>query len=134
MLFAVKNIGLLCLSHLLIVCYFIPLCYGLHDEEEDPLNDNIIASIILSVTSLVDVVSYLFLENTYDDRRTVVRHRKSVNSIFSELGPYYVRRSYRMREVDFWNPLDLILPYILYGNVAQIVHLPSNDPVMISST
>ena len=112
MLLAVKPIGLLCLSHLLVVCCFIPLCFGLHDEEEDPFNDYIIASIILSVTSLVDVVSYLFLENTYDTRRTVVRHRNSVNSIFRELGPYYVRRSYRMREVDFWNLLDLISPYI----------------------
>ena len=98
------------MSYLLIVCYFIPLYLGLHDKEEDPFNDYIIDSVILSVTSLVDVVSYLFLENTYDDRRTVVRHRKSVNSIFKELGPYYVRRSYRMREVDFWNLLDLISP------------------------
>ena len=69
----------------------------------------IITKIVLSAAVLADAVSSLFLDDTGCERRTVTRRRKSVNSIFRELGSYYVRRSYRMREVDFWNILHLIV-------------------------
>ena len=41
------------------------------------------------------------------------RERKRVSDIFNELGPYYVRRAYRMTSSDFWALLSIVEPYIV---------------------
>ena len=38
--------------------------------------------------------------------------RRYVNSIFQELGPYYVRRAYQMHAPSFWKLLKLLDPYL----------------------
>jgi len=40
------------------------------------------------------------------------RARKFVKDIFQELGPYYVRRVYRMPEEDFWTLLSILQAYL----------------------
>jgi hypothetical protein len=40
------------------------------------------------------------------------RKRKYVNDIFSELGPHYVRRAYRMEPSSFWKLCRLLRPYL----------------------
>ena len=41
----------------------------------------------------------------------IQRKRRPVHTIFEELGPYYVRRAYRMNQEDFWRLHRLLLPY-----------------------
>jgi DDE superfamily endonuclease len=41
------------------------------------------------------------------------RKRKYVNSIFNELGPYYVRRAYRMEPSSFWKLCQLLRPHLV---------------------
>jgi hypothetical protein len=43
------------------------------------------------------------------------RERRSVESIFREYGPYYVRRAYRMDEESFWKLHDLLKPLMVGG-------------------
>jgi DDE superfamily endonuclease len=40
------------------------------------------------------------------------RKRKYVNDIFNELGPYYVRRAYRMEPASFWKLCRLLIPLL----------------------
>lgn len=40
------------------------------------------------------------------------RKRRYVNSIFFELGPYYVKRAYRMDQPTFWLLLKILDPYL----------------------
>ena len=40
------------------------------------------------------------------------RKRRSVRSVHHELGPYYVRRAYRMTSASFWRLCTLLAPYI----------------------
>jgi hypothetical protein len=41
------------------------------------------------------------------------RKRKYVNDIFHELGPYYVRRAYRMEAASFWKLCQLLRPFVV---------------------
>jgi hypothetical protein len=41
------------------------------------------------------------------------RKRKYVNDIFNELGPYYVRRAYRMEPSSFWKLCRLLKPFMV---------------------
>jgi DDE superfamily endonuclease len=41
------------------------------------------------------------------------RKRKYVNDIFSELGPHYVRRAYRMEPSSFWKLCRLLRPFLV---------------------
>jgi hypothetical protein len=41
------------------------------------------------------------------------RKRRYVNDIFNELGPYYVRRAYRMEPASFWNLCRLLKPFVV---------------------
>jgi DDE superfamily endonuclease len=41
------------------------------------------------------------------------RKRKYVNDIFNELGPYYVRRAYRMEPSSFWKLCQLLRPFLV---------------------
>jgi DDE superfamily endonuclease len=44
------------------------------------------------------------------------RKRKYVNDIFNELGPYYVRRAYRMEAASFWKLCQLLRPFLTKVN------------------
>lgn len=44
------------------------------------------------------------------------RKRKYVNDIFNELGPYYVRRAYRMEPASFWKLCRLLRPFVVKVN------------------
>ena len=87
--------------YIIIICFLIPVSYALVDGDDNQIDDLII-SIAMGASSVIDIISDLFLQRTVDDRRNVKRHRKTVNCIFRELGPYYVRRAYRMDEDQFW--------------------------------
>jgi DDE superfamily endonuclease len=41
------------------------------------------------------------------------RKRKYVNDIFNELGPYYVRRAYRMEPTSFWKLCTMLRPFFV---------------------
>ena len=44
---------------------------------------------------------------------SIQRERKFVHKIFVELGPYYVRRAYRMKEDSFWKLHRLLHKYLV---------------------
>ena len=111
MLIANTPIASLVLAYLMIICFILSVCYGLDDSDDDLFNDYVIACAVLTATALVDIVNTVFLEDDIIECRRVTRKRILVNTMFSKLCPYYVRQSYRMREVDFWNLLSLIAPY-----------------------
>ena len=50
--------------------------------------------------------------STRKEREWVPRKRRCIKNIFQELGPYHVRRSYRMNENTFWKLNAVLLPYI----------------------
>ena len=86
----------LVLAYLLIMCCIFPVCYGLDDSDDDPFNDYVIAFAVLIAVALVDTVTTVFLEDTISEHRRIKRKQRLVNTMFSELGPYYVRQYYRM--------------------------------------
>jgi hypothetical protein len=51
------------------------------------------------------------------DRKAGHNHRKQkrkfVNDIFNKLGPYYIRRAYRMEPSSFWKLCQLLRPFIV---------------------
>ena len=124
MVLGVKPIGCISFSYLLIVYCFFPLCLGLNDEVENPFIDCIIASIVLSVSSLVDALSYLSFNHSYGNRHIIKRNVESVNELFIELGPYYVRRFYRTREYDYFRHILVRINAFLNNDVeiAKFVH------------
>ena len=63
-------------------------------------------------SSLAEVVESEDEEPPEKERRTLhnERKRRTVNSIFMEQGPYYVRRAYRMDSASFWELHRLVLP------------------------
>ena len=101
MLIANTPIASLVLAYLMIICFILSVCYGLDDSDDDPFNDYVIACVVLAATALVDTVNTVFLEDDIIERCCEKRKRRLVNKMFSELGPYYVHQSYRMREVEF---------------------------------
>ena len=62
-----------------------------------------------SVSSVCDM--YAVESNSDKSRRFVSHKRQCVSDIFSELGPIYTRRCYRMIENEFWKLYSLIAPY-----------------------
>ena len=63
--------------------------------------------------------SYLEIMDSITNRTFVRRKRKNTSVTFSELGPYYTHKSYRMEEVHFWRLYNLLKPYkrVKKGNV-----------------
>ena len=47
------------------------------------------------------------------------RKRRTVMSIFSEMGPHYVRRAYRMDGADFWKLHAILRPYLENQRVSR---------------
>jgi hypothetical protein len=55
----------------------------------------------------------LGLQEKREGRQHRVRTRKFVDEIFEELGPYYVRRAYRMEGASFWKLCRLLRPFVV---------------------
>jgi hypothetical protein len=47
------------------------------------------------------------------------RKRKYVNDIFNELGPYYVRRAYRMEPASFWKLCQLLRKHVIKASLKK---------------
>ena len=75
----------------------------------DAIIDDTVCSVTLASSVVVDAT---ILITGLRSRRFVPRKRKCVEVIFKELGPYHVRRSYRMQEATFWKLNSLLLPYL----------------------
>ena len=75
----------------------------------DAIIDDTIFCVTLASSVVVDAT---ILITGLRSRRFVQRKRKCVDVIFKEIGPYHVRRSYRMKEATFWKLNSLLLPYL----------------------
>ena len=95
------------LIYIFLAAVVVPVALAEPDEVCNLVNDSIL-HIILSSYTVFDVISDDLLFDSITRRRFVRRKRKSVSDIFSELGPYYARRAYRMDEVQFWKLYNII--------------------------
>ena len=96
---------------LIIYCLLliVPVARSSSIEDIDGVIDDALASVAL-VASVVLESNFLFYGSR--SRIFVRRKRKFVKTIFEELGPYHVRRSYRMKEATFWKLNSILLPYL----------------------
>ena len=97
------------LLYLIITVCFLPGVLASSAPTDAFLNDSIVA-VALAAMVTVDG-SYLELMDNIAKRTFVRRKRKVVSAIFSELGPYYVHKSYRMDEVHFWKLYNMLKPH-----------------------
>ena len=106
-MFLVHRIATFLLIYIFLAAVVVPVALAEPDEVCNLVNDSIL-HIILSSYTVFDVISDDLLFDSITRRRFVRRKRKSVSDIFSELGPYYARRAYRMDEVQFWKLYNII--------------------------
>ena len=110
---------MLCLTasiafYIILISFVIPSCFG-HATDDDQYIDDSIMLVMMSCAALVEICHDM--TNQYkNDRRFVSRKRRCVSDIFSELGPYWVKRSYIMTEDEFWKLFNLIHPYYPKNN------------------
>ena len=68
--------------------------------------------IMMAGDSIASVCTVYAVESNSDKScRFVRRERRCVSDIFTELGPIYTHRSYRMTENEFWKLYSLLAPY-----------------------
>ena len=82
---------------------------------------------IVQKKTMYIVIIYLILLFYQDEipqvrEKTSIRKRRSVRSIFTELGTYYTRRAYRMPEAKFFE-----LHRIIYKEMKYNISPPSNS-------
>jgi DDE superfamily endonuclease len=75
--------------------------------------------ITISTALLLCVTPEIFGDHDVGSKRKeerssyhIKRVRKSVNEIFAQLGPHYVRRAYRMDEASFWKLCRILRPHL----------------------
>ena len=112
MLYPMQYLPIFILVYTALVCFLIPVCVASEEEKYSQFTDDVILNIFLWASAIMDAVSDIFLYSS-PHRKQIRRKHWSVSNIFKELGPYYVRRSYRMSEVHFCNLRDLISPCII---------------------
>ena len=80
----------------------------------NPNNDLLAEDTVLVVALVSNVICEVcsYLDSSKRAREWVPRKKRCVKNIFQELGPYHVRRSYRMSEGTFWKLNSILLPYI----------------------
>ena len=106
-MFLVHRIATFLLIYIFLAAVVVPVALAEPDEVCNLVNDSIL-HIILSSYTVFDIISDDLLFDSITRRRFIRRKRKSVSDIFSELGPYYVRRAYRMDETQFWKLYNII--------------------------
>ena len=86
--------------------------------EDDQFIDDSIVLVMMSCAALLEVY-----HNMTDEEKQfksfVRRKRRCVSDIFKELGPYWVKRSYRMTEDEFWKLFNIIHPYYPKSNKSK---------------
>jgi hypothetical protein len=80
-------------------------------------HQNFLVTACALVVSLVP--ESLGLQDKREGRQHRVRTRKFVNEIFKELGPYYVRRAYRMEGTSFWKLCRLLRPFVVKASTKK---------------
>jgi DDE superfamily endonuclease len=80
-------------------------------------HQNFLVTACALVVSLVP--ESLGLQEKREGRQHRVRTRKFVNEIFEELGPYYVRRAYRMEGTSFWKLCRLLRPFVVKASTKK---------------
>ena len=68
-------------------------------------------AIVCSLIAVTDPLS-IGIRSTKKRAKHRQRKRKYVNDIFNDLGPYYVRRAYRMEPSSFWKLVRLLQPLL----------------------
>ena len=101
---------------LLLFLTFLPLVIG------NPLDDP--GTLVTVVSSLLAIAepSLFGLERPgidYDRSSPKKRKRRKVCSVFDELGPYYVRRAFRMKEESFWKLHRSLKKHIKGGSIKR---------------
>ena len=95
-------------SVFILYCIIIsfPVIYASSDADTF-INDSLFA-IVLASSTVLDCVS----DYGFGSRNHVKRKRRTVRTIFDELGAYYVQRNYRMKEDTFWKLHRELLPFL----------------------
>ena len=105
---------MLCLTvgiafYIILISIVIPYSFANETQDDQYIDDSILL-VMMSCAALVEVCHDI--TNQYkNDRRFVTQKRRCVGDIFSELGPYWTKRSYRMTENEFWKLHNLIVRY-----------------------
>ena len=95
--------------YFILIAIIIPSCFGNPTHSDYAVDDSLIF-IMMSCASAVQFGTDM-INHRSRYRRFVTRDRRCVSDIFSDLGPYFVRRSYRMTEEEFWKLFNLIEPF-----------------------
>ena len=69
----------------------------------------------LLMMMIIYLYLFVFQKPIQTRRSTPFRRRRSVGSLFRELGPYNTRRAYRMTEESFWKLHRMIYPKMKYN-------------------
>jgi hypothetical protein len=79
-----------------------------------PLIENKVSFLMVACALVINLApEVLGLQSKSERTVHRTRKRKYVNDIFNELGPYYVRRAYRMEPASFWKLCRLLRPFVV---------------------
>jgi hypothetical protein len=100
------------LLHLWTLFLLLPIVvFSVPDDSDDFTNPLIIGYLYTAL--LLVMTPYLFDGRPEGHSSTFIRReRRSISSIFRELGPLYTRRAYRMDGVSFWELHKKLRPYL----------------------
>ena len=99
----------LCLVYIFFIIYVLPTAFGNYKDDNQLVFDSIVQVVQMGAT--VSHVCYLIFNDINQSRRFLSRKKKCLRDNVSELGPRYVRRSYRMTDPEFWDSYNTILTY-----------------------
>ena len=97
------------LIYVLIMAIIVPTIVAKPDAMDDLLNDSLINTILVSCTAMDGY--YILLFDNMTKRKFVKRKRRCVTDLFSEYGPYNVRRAYYMDEMQSWKLYNILYKY-----------------------
>ena len=86
-------------------------CESFADEEEDEI-ERLLSSFAAGLASYVAMLECDDDVGRTPGSKNVKRERVPVETIFSRLGPRFIRKVYRMTELSFWKLLSLLKPYL----------------------
>ena len=97
------------LVYVVIIAIGLPVVFASNKQRDTYIDDTLLAVVFATVTVLGGSYSTIF--DGITKRRFIRRKRRIMSDIFSELGPYYTQRSYRMKEQSFWQLYNMIKPF-----------------------